>query len=49
MTFGVREFLREIPVKTLRAYFESKSAPAPAERWKHKESKSSQSSMTRKG
>jgi len=38
MTFGVRKFLREIPVKTLRAYFESKSAPVPAEWWKHKES-----------
>jgi hypothetical protein len=25
MTFGVRKFLLDIPVKTLRAYFESKS------------------------
>jgi hypothetical protein len=39
MTFGVRKFLREIPVKTLRAYFESKSAPVPTEWWKHKEPK----------
>jgi hypothetical protein len=39
MTFGVHKFLREIPVKTLRAYFESKSAPVPAKWWKHKESK----------
>lgn len=39
MTFGVRKFLREIPVNTLRAYFESKSAPVPPEWWKHKEPK----------
>jgi hypothetical protein len=29
MTFGVRKFLREIPVDTLKAYFQSKSAAAP--------------------
>ena len=39
MTFGVRKFLREIPVKTLKAYFESKSAAVPPEWWKHKELK----------
>lgn len=39
MTFSVRQFLREIPVKTLKAYFESKSAAVPLEWWKHKEPK----------
>ena len=36
MTFSVRQFLREIPVRTLKAYFELKNAAGPPERWKHK-------------
>jgi hypothetical protein len=36
MTFSVRHFLREIPVRTLRPYFESKNATVPPEWWKHK-------------
>ena len=39
MTFSVRHFLRQIPVKTLKPYFESKSAPVPSEWWKYKEPK----------
>jgi hypothetical protein len=39
MTFSVRQFLREIPVRTLKAYFGSKNAVVPPEWWKHKEPK----------
>lgn len=39
MTFNVRNFLRQIPVKTLKSYFESKNAEVPAEWWTHKEPK----------
>jgi hypothetical protein len=36
MTFSVRHFLRQIPVRTLKPYFESKSAAVPPEWWKYK-------------
>jgi hypothetical protein len=39
MTYSVRNFLRQISVKTLRAYFESKNAAVPPEWWKYKEPK----------
>lgn len=37
MTFSVRNFLRQISMKTLKAYFESKNAAVPPEWWKYKE------------
>jgi hypothetical protein len=39
MTFSVRNFLRQISMKTLKAYFESKNAAVPPEWWKYKEPK----------
>jgi hypothetical protein len=36
MTFSLRHFLRQIPVRTLKPYFESKSAAVPPEWWKYK-------------
>jgi hypothetical protein len=39
MTFSVRHFLRQIPVRTLKPYFESKHAAIPPEWWKYKEPK----------
>ena len=39
MTFSVRNFLRQISMKTLKAYFELKNAAVPPEWWKYKEPK----------
>lgn len=39
MRFTVRKFLREVPIGTLKAYFDSKHAPVPEDWWEQEQSK----------